>query len=195
MGLAAGTAFGVQAMLIYMVIYVVMNVGTFAFILTMERDGRPITDIDSLQNYSDREPTRALAMLVLLFSLAGVPPLVGFFAKYYVLLAAYQGGLAWLAIAGVIAAVINAFYYLRIVYFMYFGEDREPLDRSDSPLQWGLLVGGRAHHGRGRRQPLRDRGPGGPGGGLACRVSRGPAGPRASIASCSTRPTAPTPRR
>ena len=141
MGLAAGTTFGVQAMLIYMAIYVVMNVGTFAFILSMERDGRPVTDIDALQNYSDREPTRALAMLVLLFSLAGVPPLVGFFAKYYVLLAAYQGGLGWLAIAGVIAAVINAFYYLRIVYFMYFGEEREPLDRPDSPLQWGLLVG------------------------------------------------------
>ena len=141
MGLAAGTAFGVQAMLIYMAIYVVMNVGAFAFILSMERDGRPVTDIDDLQLYADREPTRALAMLVLLFSLAGVPPLVGFFAKYYVLLAAYEGGLAWLAIAGVIAAVINAFYYLRIVYFMYFGEVREPLDRPDSPVQWALLVG------------------------------------------------------
>jgi NADH-quinone oxidoreductase subunit N len=140
MGLAAGTAFGVQAMLIYMAIYVVMNVGTFAFILTMERDGRPITDIDALHNYADREPTRALAMLVLLFSMAGVPPLVGFFAKYYVLLAAYEGGLAWLAILGVIAAVINAFYYLRIVYYMYFGEERDPLDRVEAPVQWGLLV-------------------------------------------------------
>ena len=140
MGLAAGTAFGVQAMLIYMAIYVVMNIGTFAFILTMQRDGRPVTDIEALHNYSDREPTRALAMLVLLFSLAGVPPLVGFFAKYYVLLAAYQGGLAWLAVAGVVAAVINAFYYLRIVYYMYFGEEREPLDRIEAPVQWGLLV-------------------------------------------------------
>ena len=140
MGLAAGTAFGVQAMLIYMAIYVVMNIGTFAFILTMERDGRPVADIDALQNYSDREPTKALAMLVLLFSLAGVPPLVGFFAKYYVLLAAYQGGLGWLAVLGVIAAVINAFYYLRMVYYMYFGEEREPMDRVDAPVQWGLLV-------------------------------------------------------
>ena len=140
MGLAAGTAFGVQAMLIYMAIYVVMNIGTFAFILTMERDGRPVTDIDSLQMYSEREPTRALAMLVLLFSLAGVPPLVGFFAKYYVLLAAYEGGLGWLAILGVIAAVINAFYYLRIVYYMYFGEEREPMDRPQAPVQWSLLV-------------------------------------------------------
>ena len=140
MGLAAGTAFGVQAMLIYMAIYVVMNVGTFAFILTMERDGRPVTDIDALNDYADREPTRALAMLVLLFSLAGVPPLVGFFAKYYVLLAAVEGGLAWLAVAGVVAAVINAFYYLRIVYYMYFGEEREPLDHPAAPVQWGLLM-------------------------------------------------------
>ena len=140
MGLAAGTAFGVQAMLIYMAIYVVMNIGTFAFILTMERDGRPVTDIESLNNYADREPTRALAMLVLLFSLAGVPPLVGFFAKYYVLVAAVEGGLGWLAVAGVVAAVINAFYYLRIVYYMYFGEEREPLDRSEASVQWGLLV-------------------------------------------------------
>jgi NADH-quinone oxidoreductase subunit N len=140
MGLAAGTVFGVQAMLIYMAIYVVMNFGTFAFILTMERDGRPVTDIDSLNGYADREPTRALAMLALLFSLAGVPPLVGFFAKYYVLVAAVEGGLAWLAVAGVIAAVINAFYYLRIVYYMYFGEEREPLDRPDAPVQWSILV-------------------------------------------------------
>ena len=140
MGLAAGTTFGVQAMLIYMVIYVVMNVGTFAFILSMERDGVPVTDIDSLQMYSTREPMKALAMLVLLFSLAGVPPLVGFFGKLYVLRAAYDGGLAWLAIAGVIASVIGAFYYLRIVYFMYFGEEREGLDTGSNPVLWTCLM-------------------------------------------------------
>ena len=140
MGLAAGTAFGVQAMLIYMAIYVVMNVGTFAFILTMERGGRPVSDIYSLNDYARAEPTKALALLVLMFSLAGVPPLVGFFAKFYVLRAAYDGGLAWLAVAGVIASVIGAFYYLRIVYYMYFGEEREPLDRAAGPVQWGLLV-------------------------------------------------------
>ncbi|HKK97050.1 MAG TPA: NADH-quinone oxidoreductase subunit NuoN, partial [Marivita sp.] len=79
MGLAAGTAFGVQAMLLYMAIYVTMNVGTFSFILSMERDGQPVSNISSLHMYSKREPGKALAMLVLLFSLAGVPPLVGFF--------------------------------------------------------------------------------------------------------------------
>lgn len=90
MGLASGTAFGVQAMLIYMAIYVTMNIGTFAFILSMERDGRPVTDINSLHMYSRYAPMRALAMLVLLFSLAGVPPMVGFFGKLYVLRAAYE---------------------------------------------------------------------------------------------------------
>ncbi|MDP5359493.1 MAG: NADH-quinone oxidoreductase subunit NuoN, partial [Paracoccaceae bacterium] len=90
MGLAAGTAFGVQAMLIYMAIYVTMNIGTFAFILGMERDGRPVTNIESLKMYSKRQPLRALAMLFLLFSLAGVPPMVGFFGKFYVLRAAYD---------------------------------------------------------------------------------------------------------
>ena len=140
MGLAAGTAFGVQAMLIYMAIYVTMNVGTFAFILSMERDGRPVTDIGSLNMYSKAHPARALAMLILLFSLAGVPPLLGFFGKFYVLRAAYDGGLAWLAVAGVIASVIGAFYYLRIVFYMYFGEEGEPLETGRSPVVWGFLM-------------------------------------------------------
>ena len=140
MGLAAGTAFGVQAMLIYIAIYVTMNVGTFAFILMLERDGQPVTDIQALNLYARREPGRALAMLVLLFSLAGVPPMLGFFGKFYVLRAAYEGGLAWLAIAGVIASVIGAFYYLRIVYFMYFGEEGEDLESNGSPVLWGFLM-------------------------------------------------------
>src|SRR6056297_3529061 len=144
MGLAAGTAFGVQSMLIYMAIYVTMSVGTFAFILSMERDGQPVSNIASLNMYSKKEPGKALAMLVLLFSLAGVPPLVGFFGKLYVLRAAYDAGLAWLAIAGVIASVIGAFYYLRIVYFMYFGEEREPLETARSPVQWSFLMGSAA---------------------------------------------------
>ncbi|MBS0124305.1 NADH-quinone oxidoreductase subunit NuoN [Thetidibacter halocola] len=142
MGLASGTLLGVQAMLIYMAIYVTMNVGTFAFILSMSRDGQPVTDIRALGMYSRREPGKALAMLVLLFSLAGVPPLVGFFGKFYVLRAAYEAGLAWLAIAGVVASVIGAFYYLRIVFYMYFGEEREDrLDAGRSPVLWGFLMG------------------------------------------------------
>ena len=140
MGLAAGTAQGVESMLIYMAIYVTMNVGTFAFILSMQRDGAPVFEINSLSQYSRREPTKALAMLVLLFSLAGVPPLVGFFAKYSVLLAAVDAGLAWLAVLGVIASVIGAFYYLRIVYLMYFGAEENALDTGGSSVLWGFLI-------------------------------------------------------
>ena len=144
MGLAAGTAEGVQAMLIYMAIYVTMNIGTFAFILSMEKDGQPVTDIDALQNYSKKEPTRALAMLVLMFSLAGIPPLVGFFGKFYVLKAAVDANMAWLAVAGVIASVIGAFYYLRVIYYMYFGEERDALNGSMPMVNWLLLVGSAA---------------------------------------------------
>ena len=140
MGLAAGTAQGVEAMLIYMAIYVTMNVGTFAFILSMEKDGQPVMEIEALSLYSRREPSKALAMLVLLFSLAGVPPLVGFFAKYSVLLAAVDAGLVWLAVAGVVASVIGAFYYLRIVYLMYFGAEESELDRGGSGVLLGFLM-------------------------------------------------------
>lgn len=141
MGLAAGTVLGVEAMLVYMAIYVTMNIGTFAFILLMEKDGQPMTDIASLNMYSKAQPGRAFAMLVLLFSLAGVPPMLGFFGKLYVLRAAYEAELAWLAIAGVIASVIGAFYYLRIVYYMYFGEEQtEGLDVNKSPILWGFLM-------------------------------------------------------
>ena len=140
MGLAAGTAFGIQAMLVYMAIYVTMNIGTFAFIMSMEKDGQPVTNIDALNLYARTSPGKAVAMLVLLFSLAGVPPLVGFFGKFYVLRAAYDAGLAWLAIAGVIASVIGAFYYLRIVYYMYFGEEREGLDSGKSTMLSGFLM-------------------------------------------------------
>ena len=82
--------------------------------------------------------------MVLLFSLAGVPPMLGFFAKYGVLIAAVQAGLTWLAVAGVIASVIGAFYYLRIVYFMYFGEEGEGLELNMSPAAWVALVGSAA---------------------------------------------------
>lgn len=141
MGLAAGTALGVEAMLVYMAIYVTMNVGTFSFILLMEKDGQPVTDISSLNMYAKAQLGRAFAMLVLLFSLAGVPPMLGFFGKLYVLQAAYDAGLAWLAIAGVVASVIGAFYYLRIVFYMFFGEEQaQGLDANKSPILSGFLV-------------------------------------------------------
>ncbi|MBP9951543.1 MAG: NADH-quinone oxidoreductase subunit N, partial [Cypionkella sp.] len=120
--------------------YVSMNIGVFAFILSIERDGRPASDIASFNMLSKREPLKALGMLVLLFSLAGVPPLLGFFGKFYVLKAAYDADMAWLALAGVIASVIGAFYYLRIVYYMYFGEKTEGVANPMSPVLWVMFV-------------------------------------------------------
>ena len=139
-GLAAGTAFGVQSMLLYMAIYAVMNVGTFAFILSMERDGRPITDLESLNRFAQVHPVKGFAVLFLMFSLAGVPPFLGFFAKYGVLTAAVQAGMSWLAILGVIASVIGAFYYLRIVYYMWFGAESEGMESRMGAVQYLALI-------------------------------------------------------
>ena len=139
-GLASASVEGVKSMLVYMVIYVTMNVGTFAYILSMRRGGRPVTDIAALNMYSWQAPARALALLVLLFSLAGIVPMVGFFAKFYVFLAAVESGLVWLAVAGGVASVIGAYYYLRIVYFMYFGEPTERLDDSMPAIAAGILL-------------------------------------------------------
>ena len=140
-GLAAGTALGVEAMLIYMAVYVTMNIGTFSFILMMGRDGQPVTDIDALKGYASREPARALAMLILLFSLAGVPPMLGFFAKFGVWQAGIDAGLVWLVVASAIASAIGAYYYLRIVYFMYFGDAAgEGLNGGRSAILSGFLM-------------------------------------------------------
>ncbi len=139
-GLAAGDLVGVQATMLYMAIYLTMSVGVFAFILAMRRNGRPVTQIEDLHMLSKTQPLHAFAILILMFSLAGVPPLVGFWAKFSVLAAAVNAGLVWLAVAGVIASVIGAFYYLRIVYFMYFGEEREALDGDVATVQRVLLT-------------------------------------------------------
>lgn len=144
-GLAAGTVYGAQAMLIYMAIYVVMNIGTFAFILSMERGGRPVTALDDLNLLARAEPLKALAMVILLFSLAGVPPMLGFFAKFGVLKAAVDANMGWLAVLGVLASVIGAFYYLRMIYYMYFGAERdEVVETRMGGVQWLALVGSAA---------------------------------------------------
>lgn len=144
-GLAAGTAFGVQAMLIYMAIYVVMNVGTFAFILSMERDGRPVTALSDLNLLARTEPLKAIAMVILLFSLAGVPPMLGFFAKFAVMKAAVDANMSWLAVLGVIASVIGAFYYLRMVYYMWFGSEPDGVvETRMGGVQWLALMGATA---------------------------------------------------
>jgi NADH-quinone oxidoreductase subunit N len=127
-GLAAGTASGVNAVLIYMTLYVVMVIGTFGCILLMRRQGRYVESIGDLAGLSSRRPLLALAFGVFMFSLAGIPPLAGFFGKLYVFKAAVDAGLTWLAVVGVVASVVGAYYYLRIVKVMYFDEPAEALD-------------------------------------------------------------------
>ena len=121
-GLDADTAQGVQGVLIYMSIYVSMTLGTFAVILAMRRDGKPVENIADLAGLSRTHPTMAFFLALLLFSLAGIPPLAGFFAKFYVFLAAINAGLYALAIIGVLTSVVGAYYYLAIVKTMYFDE-------------------------------------------------------------------------
>jgi len=124
-GLAAGTAEGVQGVLVYMAIYVTMTLGVFAVILSMRRSGGMVESIDQLAGLARTHPAMAFFLAMLLFSMAGVPPLAGFFAKFYVFLAAIKAGLYVLAVIGVLASVIGAYYYLAIVKIMYFDEPAE----------------------------------------------------------------------
>lgn len=122
-GLAAGTVAGVQGVLIYMAIYLVMTLGTFAFILAMRRkDEGNVENISDLAGYAQNNPLQATVLTILMFSLAGIPPLAGFWGKWYVFLAAIEAGLYPLAIIGVVASVVGAFYYLRIIKIMWFDE-------------------------------------------------------------------------
>ena len=140
-GVACGTEEGVAAVLIYMVLYVIMNIGVFSFILNMERDGVAVTNIQSLSLYSEVSQSQAFFLTILLFSLAGIPPLVGFFGKFYIFSAAINSGFIWLAVSGGIASVIAAFYYLRIVYLMYFSSSKELLSGNMPFTHQVLLVG------------------------------------------------------
>ncbi len=121
-GLAAGTAEGVQGILIYMAIYITMTLGVFAVILAMRRSTGMVESIDQLSGLARSHPTWAFLLAMLLFSMAGVPPLAGFFAKFYVFLAAIKAGLYILAVIGVLASVVGAYYYLAIIKIMYFDE-------------------------------------------------------------------------
>jgi NADH-quinone oxidoreductase subunit N len=124
-GLATGTPEGVQGVLVYMSIYLTMTLGVFAVILSMRRAGGMVESIDQLAGLARTHPTMAFFLAMLLFSMAGVPPLAGFFAKFYVFLAAIKAGLYALAVIGVLASVVGAYYYLAIVKIMYFDEPAE----------------------------------------------------------------------
>jgi len=121
-GLAAGTSDGVQSVLIYMAIYVAMTLGTFACILAMRRSTGPVEKIADLAGLARTKPAMAFFLAMLMFSLAGIPPVAGFFAKFYVFLAAIKAGLYALAVIGVVTSVVGAYYYLSIVKTMYFDE-------------------------------------------------------------------------
>ena len=128
-GLAAGNEQGVTGILLYLTIYLFMNIGTFGCILAMRRQGRMVEDINSLAGLSTTNPMMALALAIFMFSMAGIPPLGGFFAKLFVFRAAIDAELYVLVVAGLLTSVVGAFYYLRIVKLMYFDEAAEPFDR------------------------------------------------------------------
>jgi len=141
-GLAAGTAEGAQGVLVYIAIYVTMTLGSFAVILTMKRGGQHVENISDLAGLSRTNPLLAFVFAMLLFSLAGVPPLAGFFAKWYVFAAAMKAGLFTLSVIGVLTSVVGAFYYLLIVKVMYFDEPLTRLDPMRIELRSVLAVAG-----------------------------------------------------
>jgi NADH-quinone oxidoreductase subunit N len=142
-GLAAGTSGGVESVLIYLAIYLAMTLGTFGVILTMRRpDGTAVEGIADLAGLGRTRPGLAFVLAMMMFSLAGIPPLAGFFAKLYVFLAAVQAHLYWLAVLGVVVSVIGAYYYLRIVKVMYFDEPAGSFRRTPAAVQAVLTITG-----------------------------------------------------
>jgi NADH-quinone oxidoreductase subunit N len=141
-GLAAGTPEGAQGVLVYISIYVAMTLGSFAVILTMKRNGEHVENISDFAGLSRTNPLLAFFFAMLLFSLAGIPPLAGFFAKWYVFVAAIKAGLFTLAVVGVLTSVVGAFYYLTIIKVMYFDEPLVKLDPMRMELRTVLAVAG-----------------------------------------------------
>jgi len=138
-GLSAGTAGGVEGVAIYMAIYLVTTLGTFGCVLAMRREGGYVEDIDDLAGLSKTHPMMAFILAMLMFSLAGIPPLAGFFAKWYVFVAAVEAKLYALAVIGVVTSVVGAYYYLRIVKIMYFDEAKAPFLPMSAAIR--LVVG------------------------------------------------------
>jgi NADH-quinone oxidoreductase subunit N len=141
-GLAAGTSEGVQGVLVYIAIYVTMTLGIFAVILSMRRPTGMVESIDQLAGLARTQPTMAFFLAMLLFSMAGVPPLAGFFAKFYVFLAAIKAGLYLLAVLGVVTSVVGAYYYLAIVKLMYFDEPVGKFEQMPYELRAVLAICG-----------------------------------------------------
>lgn len=138
-GLAAGSEEGVRGIIIYLSIYLVMTLGTFACVLAMRRRDGAVESISDLAGLSRNNPMMAFVLAMLMFSLAGIPPLAGFFAKFYVFLAAIDAGLYVLAVIGVLASVVGAYYYMRIVKIMYFDEPAEEFEPMPGEIK--LVIG------------------------------------------------------
>tara|TARA_B100000586_G_scaffold264714_1_gene235455 strand:+ start:340 stop:1752 length:1413 start_codon:yes stop_codon:yes gene_type:complete len=127
-GLAPGTNSGIQSTIIYLIIYLVMNLGAFGCIFMMRRENTFYENIDDLSGLSKNHPLLALSFLVILFSLAGIPPLAGFFAKFYIFMSVIESQMYALAIIGLVTTVISAFYYLRIIKIIYFDKPKKPFE-------------------------------------------------------------------
>ena len=134
-GLASGTEQGVTGVVLYMIIYMIMTVGTFACVIAMRRKGHMVEEISDLAGLARHNKGLAFVFSMLMFSMAGIPPLAGFFAKYFVFLAAVNAGLYALAIIGVVSSVVGAYYYLRIVKTIYFDEPKEAFDPMDGEVK------------------------------------------------------------
>jgi NADH-quinone oxidoreductase subunit N len=141
-GLAAGTPEGVQGVIVYMAIYLAMTLGTFACILSMRRGGEMVEQIADLSGLARTNPAMAFLLAMLMFSLAGIPPLAGFFAKYYVFVAAINANLYTLAVIGVLASVVGCYYYLMIVKVMYFDEPAGSFEPMPGALKAVLGISG-----------------------------------------------------
>ena len=131
-GLATGTNDGIQSSVIYITIYILMNLGLFSCLLMMKRNNEYYEKIDDLSGLSKNHPLLSISLLVILFSLAGIPPLAGFFAKFYIFKSVLEQSMYFLAIVGLLSTVIAAFYYLRIIKIMYFDKEKEKYDTDHS---------------------------------------------------------------
>ena len=140
-GLATGSNEGIQSSIVYMSIYVVMNLGLFSCLLMLKRNNKYYEDLSDLSGLSKNHPLISVSFLVILFSLAGIPPLAGFFAKFYIFIAVIEQSMYFLAIVGLLSTVIAAFYYLRIIKIIYFDQEKEKYDEDHSPwLRFSLTL-------------------------------------------------------
>ena len=139
-GMTPGTENGFKSTLIYISIYAVMNIGVFACIFLMKRNGKYIEDIQELSGASKNHPLMSLSLLIILSSLAGIPPMAGFFAKFYVFMAVIESGMFTLAVIGLVTTVVSAFYYIRIIKIMYFDDPKKPFEQLKDFGIYGSLI-------------------------------------------------------